>query len=120
MKVTKLTNLIKMAIEPDSSVSEVVVVPEPNFPAKPEQFIGRTDQVRAFDEALRFSALTETMTSFGVLGNWGIGKSSLLLKLADLFRRGWVRARLLSTRPNSSSEAIAEILPHCAPDRAQW
>ena len=60
------------------------MVPEPNFPAKPEQFIGRGDHIHAFEEALRYSALTDRMTSFAVLGDWGIGKSSLLLKLANI------------------------------------
>jgi len=60
------------------------VVPEPNFPATPEQFIGRGDQIHAFEEALRYSSMTDRMTSFAVLGDWGIGKSSLLLKLAAI------------------------------------
>lgn len=59
------------------------MLPEPNFPVKPSEFIGRKDHLDAFTEALRHSALTGRMASFSVLGNWGIGKSSLLLKLAS-------------------------------------
>jgi hypothetical protein len=58
------------------------MLPEPNFPVKPNEFIGRKDYLDAFTEALRHSALTGRMASFSLLGNWGIGKRSLLLKLA--------------------------------------
>lgn len=58
------------------------MLPEPNFPVKPNEFIGRQAYLDAFREALRHSALTGRMASFAVLGDWGIGKSSLLLKLA--------------------------------------
>jgi len=63
------------------------MVTEPNSPAKPERFIGRCDQIEAFEEALRYSSLTGRMTSFAVPGDWGIGKSSLLLKFADISAR---------------------------------
>jgi AAA ATPase domain len=58
------------------------VLPEPNFPVKPDDFIGRQAYLDAFTEALRHSAMTGRMASFAILGDWGIGKSSLLLKLA--------------------------------------
>jgi hypothetical protein len=58
------------------------VLPEPNFPVKPDEFIGRQAHIEAFREALRHSAITGRTASFAVLGDWGIGKSSLLLKLA--------------------------------------
>jgi len=58
------------------------LLPEPNFPVKPDEFIGRQAYLDAFREALGHSALTGRMASFAVLGDWGIGKSSLLLKLA--------------------------------------
>ncbi|PYU25971.1 MAG: hypothetical protein DMG32_11055 [Acidobacteria bacterium] len=63
------------------------MLPEPNFPARPEQFIGRYRQIEAFEEALRHSSVTRRMTSFAVLGDWGIGKSSLLLKFAAISAR---------------------------------
>ena len=58
------------------------MLPEPNFPVKPDEFIGRRVHLDTFSEALRHSATTGRMASFAVLGDWGIGKSSLLLKLA--------------------------------------
>src|SRR5205807_7407296 len=67
--------------------SEGTVLPEPNFPAKPDQFIGRYPQIQAFEEALRQSAVTRRMPSFAVLGDWGIGKSSLLVKFAAISAR---------------------------------
>ena len=58
------------------------MLPEPNFPVKPNEFIGRQVHLNAFAEALEHSTVTGRMASFAVLGDWGIGKSSLLLKLA--------------------------------------
>ena len=58
------------------------MLPEPNFPVKPNEFIGRHVYLDAFAEALEYSKTTGRMASFAVLGDWGIGKSSLLLKLA--------------------------------------
>jgi predicted ATP-dependent serine protease len=58
------------------------MLPEPNFPVSPQQFVGRKAHLDEFTEALRYSTLTGRMASFAVLGDWGIGKSSLLFKLA--------------------------------------
>src|SRR5438132_2071401 len=58
------------------------MLPEPNFPVSPQEFVGRKAHLDEFTEALRYSALTGRMASFAVLGDWGIGKSSLLFKLA--------------------------------------
>jgi hypothetical protein len=63
------------------------MLPEPNYPARPQQFIGRRDQIEAFEEALRYTTVTRRMASFAVLGDWGIGKSSLLLKFASILAR---------------------------------
>ncbi len=62
------------------------MLPEPNFPVKPDEFIGRQSHLDAFAESLRYSTTTGRMASFAVLGDWGIGKSSLLLKLAATSR----------------------------------
>jgi hypothetical protein len=59
------------------------MLPEPSFPAKPSDFVGRAREIDSFKAALRQSVVTGRMPSFAVLGNWGIGKSSLLFKLAD-------------------------------------
>lgn len=58
------------------------MIPEPNFPAQPDQFIGRNTQVEAFRQVLVQGVLTGRTPSFAVLGDWGVGKSSLLLKYA--------------------------------------
>src|SRR5579864_6974621 len=60
----------------------VPMLPEPNFPVSPQEFVGRKSHLDEFTEALRYSTLTGRMASFAVLGDWGIGKSSLLFKLA--------------------------------------
>ena len=59
------------------------MLPEPNFPVKPGEFIGRRVHLDTFADALQSSGTTGRMASFAVLGDWGIGKSSLLLKLAS-------------------------------------
>jgi hypothetical protein len=56
------------------------VIPEPNFPANPDEFVGRKPQLEAFRRALQQGRQTGRTPSFAVLGDWGIGKSSLLLK----------------------------------------
>src|ERR1700752_4373440 len=56
------------------------MVPEPNFPAQPDEFVGRDTQIEAFRQVLGQGRLTGRTPSFAVLGDWGVGKSSLLLK----------------------------------------
>ena len=56
------------------------MIPEPNFPANPDEFVGRKPQLEAFRRALQQGRQTGRTPSFAVLGDWGIGKSSLLLK----------------------------------------
>src|SRR5215475_2249323 len=58
------------------------MLPEPNFPVKPDHFIGRTQQLEEFRQALQFGLAAGRTSSFAILGDWGIGKSSLLLKFA--------------------------------------
>ncbi len=60
------------------------MLPEPNFPAKPNEFIGRRTQITIFRQALQHGLTTGRTSSFAILGDWGIGKSSLLLKFATL------------------------------------
>lgn len=72
------------------------MLPEPNFPVKPDEFIGRRVHLGTFSEAVEHSRLTGRMASFAVLGDWGIGKSSLLLKLAGRIVR----------IPNASSQSF--------------
>ena len=60
------------------------MLPEPNFPVKPDHFIGRTQQLEEFRQALQFGLAAGRTSSFAILGDWGIGKSSLLLKFATV------------------------------------
>jgi hypothetical protein len=60
------------------------VLPEPNFPVRPEEFIGRRRQIEIFCQALQQGLQAGRTASFAILGDWGIGKSSLLLKFAAL------------------------------------
>ncbi len=60
------------------------MLPEPNFPVKPDEFIGRRSQIEVFCQALQHGLATGRTSSFAVLGEWGIGKSSLLLKFATI------------------------------------
>jgi hypothetical protein len=58
------------------------MLPEPNSPVKPDEFIGRRHEIETFRLALQQGLLTGRTSSFAVLGDWGMGKSSLLLKFA--------------------------------------
>ena len=58
--------------------------PEPNFPARPDEFVGRKAQIAVFRQALQQGPSTGRTSSFAILGEWGIGKSSLLLKFATV------------------------------------
>lgn len=60
------------------------MIPEPNFPAKPDEFVGRRPQIEMFRRALQQGLETGRSPSFAVLGEWGIGKSSLLLKCSAI------------------------------------
>jgi hypothetical protein len=60
------------------------VLPEPNFPVRPEEFVGRRWQIETFCQALQQGLQAGRTASFAILGDWGIGKSSLLLKFAAL------------------------------------
>ena len=61
-----------------------MLIPEPNFPAQPHEFIGRNGNVEAFRQVLVQGTLTGRTPSFAVLGDWGVGKSSLLLKYSAI------------------------------------
>jgi hypothetical protein len=56
--------------------------PEPNFPVRPDEFVGRSHHIEAFRKALQQGLTAGRTSSFAILGDWGIGKSSLLLKFA--------------------------------------
>ena len=56
------------------------MIPQPNLPVRPDEFIGRNSQIEAFRQVLAQGLLTGRTPSFAVLGDWGVGKSSILLK----------------------------------------
>ena len=60
------------------------MIPEPNFPARPDQFVGRNAPIEAFRQVLIQGRVTGRTPSVAVLGDWGVGKSSLLLKYLDI------------------------------------
>src|SRR5205807_6208940 len=60
------------------------MLPQPNFPVRADEFVGRQQQVEIFRQSLQQGLVTGRTASFAILGDWGIGKSSLLLKLAAL------------------------------------
>lgn len=60
------------------------MLPEPNFLARPDEFVGRKPEIDTFREALRYGLAAERTSSFAILGERGIGKSSSLWKLADI------------------------------------
>jgi len=60
------------------------MLPEPNFRVRRDEFVGRIREIEIFCQALQQGLVTGRTASFAILGDWGIGKSSLLLKLAAL------------------------------------
>lgn len=65
-------------------ILEADMFPEPNFPITPGEFVGRGQQIETFRQALQQGLETGRTESFAVLGDWGVGKSSLLLRFAIL------------------------------------
>jgi hypothetical protein len=63
---------------------EVFLIPKPNVPVKPGDFVGREPQIDAFRSILQQGVETGTTSSVAVLGDWGIGKSSSLVKFAAI------------------------------------
>ena len=56
------------------------MLPEPNFRVTPDEFVGRTQEIEILCQALQQGLVTGRTASFAILGDWGMGKSSLLLK----------------------------------------
>lgn len=53
------------------------MIPQPDLPVKPDEFVGRIPQIDAFRQRRSKGSSRGRTTSFAVLGDWGIGKSSL-------------------------------------------
>ncbi len=79
------------------------MIPEPNFPAKPEDVVGRQEQVQTFRQALQQGLITGRTASFAILGDWGVGKSSLILKFADVCTEPSFNCRSLCQYPTTST-----------------
>jgi hypothetical protein len=60
------------------------MLPEPNFSVGPDEFVGRREQTEVFRQALQHGLEAGRTESFAVLGDWGLGKTSLLLRFAAL------------------------------------
>ena len=60
---------------------------EPSFPIDPGNFIGRNEEIKRFRENIERGLLSGRTPSFAILGEWGIGKSSLLTKLNDSLQK---------------------------------
>jgi hypothetical protein len=61
---------------------EIQVLPEPNYPVSPDQSIERKTHSEAFTLALQQGLAAAQISSFAALSDWGVGKSSLLLRFA--------------------------------------
>ena len=60
------------------------MIPEPDLPVPPDDFVGRKHEIDAFLQALQQGLSAGRTSSFGVLGDSGVGRSSLLLKFGAL------------------------------------
>src|SRR5919197_4186601 len=60
------------------------MLPEPNFPVRPDELVGRRPEIELFRQKLAQGLSAGRTGSFAILGDWGMGKSSLLLKFAAL------------------------------------
>ena len=60
------------------------MIPQPGLPVPPDDFVGRKQQIAAFRQALQQGLTAGRASSFAALGEWGTGKTSLLLKFAAL------------------------------------
>jgi len=56
------------------------MLPELNFRVRPDEFVGQRREIEIFRQTLQQGLVTGRTASFAILGDWGMGKSSLLLK----------------------------------------
>lgn len=59
---------------------------EPSYPIDPDSFVGRTEEIKRFGDNIERGLSSGRTPSSAILGEWGIGKSSLLLKLDDILQ----------------------------------
>ena len=60
------------------------MLPELNFPVRTDEFVGRRGEIDTFRQTLHQGLIAGRTSSFAILGEWGIGKSSSLWKFADV------------------------------------
>ena len=59
------------------------MLPEPNFPARPDEFVGRRQHIEAFRYALQQGLAAGRTSSFAILGDW-LRRSSKVTQLCFL------------------------------------
>lgn len=62
---------------------------EPTYPVDPDNFVGRAEEIKRFTDSINRGLLSGKTPSSAILGEWGIGKSSLLLKLNDILQKDY-------------------------------
>lgn len=60
---------------------------EPNLPIRPAFFVGREEEIRRFRMNAEAGLYSGRTASSAILGEWGIGKSSLLLKFLSILQQ---------------------------------
>jgi len=61
----------------------------PNFPARPNAFVGREIEINRFKRIMEEGITSERTNSIALLGEWGAGKSSLLIKYYDILEKNY-------------------------------
>jgi|SRR5438105_779731 len=91
------------------------MLPEPNFPVRPDEFVGRRPEIELFRQTLEQGLSAGRTGSFAILGDWGMGKSSLLLKFAALCANPSYRLLpvvVLASKEIRDYLRLAEVLLH--------
>lgn len=87
----------------------------PTFPINPRYFVNRAEILNSFKKALKRSVKTEMPTpdNMAILGDWGIGKTSVLRKFEDLtlknFRQRKTFSAIVELGPTSCNSWIAFV-----------
>ena len=76
----------------------------PTFPVNPEYFVNRTEILTSFEKAYARSTKTELPTpdNIAILGDWGVGKSSVMRKFEDI---------ALKNKERKPFSALIELIP---------
>ena len=63
---------------------------KPNYPTDPEYFVGREKEIERFRYNIEQGSLYK-LDSMAVLGQWGIGKTSMLIKYKDIIQKDFTQ-----------------------------